>query len=197
MTDALKVALDALREALGECDVVRWVEHPDAVRELLRLSPATGEEYVCQVCEADDDTPHLRTCPIADAWRTLGDPRGADDIERAHVAALHQDRTRIFGVQPSTYEQWRAPLANPNVKEGQVIAFSPEDFRLAAMRPAVTTLESVTCNRCGDPMDFDGESTWFCAHCPRVPPDKCGDFIPYGPSCVLEADHAGEHVYHR
>lgn len=180
MTDALKVALDALREALGECDVVRWVESPDAVRELLKHKP--WRDYAqCADCDAMADDAHRRDCAVADAWRVLGDSRGAEDIERAHAEALamrprgrtaaqeFREAGGIFGVQPTTYEQWRAMLADPNIKEGQVIAFSPEDFRLAAMRPAVTTTIEVTCSLCGERMAYQQDSNlFFCAGCGGV-----------------------------
>lgn len=41
-TDAVKVALDVLREGGADEDLVRWLEHPEAVRELLKYRPAVA-----------------------------------------------------------------------------------------------------------------------------------------------------------
>jgi hypothetical protein len=101
--DAIRIATDILRE-LGLEDVARWVEHPDAVRELLRHDPASTEGYSeahCPACDMAEGYAHARWmkdrrhyCPVAAAWRALGDPRGAADIERAHEEALEWDSRR-------------------------------------------------------------------------------------------------------
>ena len=98
MTPELAVVCDQLR-TLGLEDVARWVEHPEAVRELLRHSPVDAESTEpnmpeCPQCESGPRGPHGRHCEVAAAWRTLGDPRGAADIERAHEEALRQDDAR-------------------------------------------------------------------------------------------------------
>lgn len=103
---ALAVFLDAARECFGELapEVAKWVEHPEAVRELLDFDPVSArggaEEEFCPACDV-----HLTTeshgaskrnehCPVAAAWRALGDPRGAADIERAHEEALREQAGR-------------------------------------------------------------------------------------------------------
>lgn len=103
----LKVLLDAL-ESVGEpvapadvAEVLRWARAPDAVRELLRHTPLqpheVGESVWCRGCAAalansrsGEPYSHLRRCAVAAAWRALGDPRGAEDIERAHDEALRE-----------------------------------------------------------------------------------------------------------
>jgi len=72
---------DRLRELGATDDMLTWLEQPEAVRELMRLSPQTG--YRCESCAAYDDFAHERKCAVAAAWRALDDPRGAADIERA------------------------------------------------------------------------------------------------------------------
>lgn len=86
MTPAqLAVLADHLRSILPEkdaADVVRWAAHPEAVRELLeRAGYEAGES----------PTDRRR---VAAAWRALGDPRGAADIERAHEEALAEENRR-------------------------------------------------------------------------------------------------------
>ena len=69
-----------------------------AVRELLRHSPVSTEDYtgnewesICADCNENvDSRGHLQRCAVAAAWRALGDPRGAADIERAHEEALRE-----------------------------------------------------------------------------------------------------------
>ena len=95
--NARQVAIDILRE-LGHEDEARWLEHPDAVRELLKHDPVERidyEEVGCAgaECGGGDPTseyrqPHSRTCPIAAAWRALGDPRAVADIQQAHERAI-------------------------------------------------------------------------------------------------------------
>ena len=102
---ALAIITDHLRD-LGLEDVARWVEHPDAVRELLRHSPIEPAEYsgneweaLCRDCGENVDesraSAHNRKCLVAAAWRALGDPRGQADIERAHEEAIRE------------YERWQ------------------------------------------------------------------------------------------
>ena len=86
--DALKIATDILRE-LGLEDVARWVEHPDAVRELLAATPNIPYDVErggegCDACSVGYPLAvriHARDCTVATAWRALGDPRGQADIE--------------------------------------------------------------------------------------------------------------------
>lgn len=110
----LAVVCDQLR-TLGLEDVARWVEHPEAVRELLSHAPTSYGGERCEVCDtAFMEESHYRTCSVAAAWRALGDPRGAADVERAHEEALREytrrAATAVFGVQPTTFDQYRAPL---------------------------------------------------------------------------------------
>ena len=89
-------------------DVAKWAANPGAVRELLRCARYTEDEEdpACCDCGAFHDQSHSRTqllnspgkpwrdCTIAAAWRALGDPRGAADIEQAHEQAMRQQATR-------------------------------------------------------------------------------------------------------
>lgn len=131
----LAVVCDQLR-ALGLEDVARWVEHPDAVRELLKrgelahVGDTHAGDWYCNGCGAPTDDAHQsvevnvfgRTpgerehCPIAAAWRALGDPRGQADIERAHEEALNQDRARanrggIWDLSPEQGFTYSAPAS--------------------------------------------------------------------------------------
>lgn len=126
---ALKFATDALRE-VGLDEEARWLEQPQHVRALLKDPPGDRNGECPGSLEYDDATgdvrgyscggsphhPHTRACPVAAAWRALGDPRGAEDIENAHEEALREGRRRsgmmvsrngLFGVDPATYELWR------------------------------------------------------------------------------------------
>ena len=91
-------------------DVAKWAANPGAVRELLKHTPQEAlfaESIECPACDALQDEAHgitpvgigpdwpQRPCPIAAAWRALGDPRGAQDIERAHEEALREHRGRL------------------------------------------------------------------------------------------------------
>lgn len=114
---ALAVLADALRSALPESDaaeVLRWATHPEAVRELLKH--ASGEEFDsggesrCAACFSHDV--HYRTCRIAAAWRALGDPRGAADIERAHEEALREQERRTARVPVGVRRDGRIAFAD-------------------------------------------------------------------------------------
>lgn len=88
--------IDRLRELGATDEMLKWLEHPEAVRELL-LHPPLMEEYgeaICPRCDAPTSVAHLPMCAVAAAWRTLGDPRGAEDVERAQTEALASDRNR-------------------------------------------------------------------------------------------------------
>lgn len=94
---ARQVAIDILRE-LGHEDEARWLEHPDAVRELLRHDPIQRVDYEDIGCagdgcdggdpEHDYTQPHSRDCSVMAAWRALGDSRVDSNIARAHGRAL-------------------------------------------------------------------------------------------------------------
>ncbi len=95
----LAVVADQLR-ALGMEDEARWIEYPEAVRELLRHTPTTENAYdelYCVRCDAQSGDVHRPACHVAAAWRALGDPRGQADIERAHEEALTMARQRSDG----------------------------------------------------------------------------------------------------
>jgi hypothetical protein len=118
---AMKAERDALRLIVTEkfaergpyvkpedaAEVAKWVEHPDAVRTLLGRSITSTTNDGTQVCascgyDVNDmgvsfNYSHERTCWVAAAWRALGDPRGAADIERAHDEALRMARQRSDG----------------------------------------------------------------------------------------------------
>ena len=102
---ALAVLADALRSVLPESDaaeVLRWATHPEAVRTLIALMPVAvnhdgGEIHavVCPDCFESTYEAHGPACKVTAAWRALGDPRGAADIERTHVEALREHRRRF------------------------------------------------------------------------------------------------------
>lgn len=101
--DAIQVAVDILR-TLGLEDVARWVEHPDAVRALLKCGGFSGhrDDLFCSECGESGWDAHERTCPVAAAWRALGDPRGQADIERAHEEALAEQGRIERGRSPAS-----------------------------------------------------------------------------------------------
>lgn len=89
-----EATIDRLRELGATDDVLAWLARPDAVRTLLKLNVYAGFGEVCQECGEGAGDAHLRTCPIAAAWRALGDPRGQADIECAREEAEWEDRRR-------------------------------------------------------------------------------------------------------
>lgn len=81
-------------------DVVKWAANPGAVRELLKWAPMYGYDGQCPSCaEQTERTSHRRDCSLIAAWRALGDPRGAADIERAHEEA-NAEHARRFPTGP-------------------------------------------------------------------------------------------------
>jgi hypothetical protein len=97
--DAVKVAIDILRE-LGREEEARWIEHPGAVRELLKAPMChCGVPF-----DALSDI-HNRTCPVTAAWRAIGDPRWLADVERAHDEALGDDRSRSRRLEQEAAEE--------------------------------------------------------------------------------------------
>lgn len=120
---ALAVLLDAARACYGDtADQVRWLLNPDAVRELLKHTPLAhalgAEESHCPSCGVAPGEAHVhrssfsvkQVCTVADAWRALGDPRGAADIERAHEEALAQQERRRWEVTATPVQRFRAAL---------------------------------------------------------------------------------------
>ena len=89
-----EATIDRLRELGATDDMLKWLEQPEAVRTLLKLSPYNDAER-CEACDEDANDAHLRTCTVAAAWRTLGDPRGAADIEMAELEAHKQEARRM------------------------------------------------------------------------------------------------------
>ena len=101
--EALAVLLDAARACYGDdSEQVRWLLNPGAVRELLSHTPGQiDDDSYCPSCgvglyESHGVTAPRGHCPVAAAWRALGDPRGAADIERAHEEALREQANRIL-----------------------------------------------------------------------------------------------------
>jgi len=93
-------------------DVAKWAANAQHVRELLKHEPTIasyeGEpdavDHQCESCGVFNGGPHRTVafregiatpCRVATAWRALGDPRGAEDIERAHEEALREHRDRL------------------------------------------------------------------------------------------------------
>lgn len=120
-------------------DVARWAAHPEAVRELLRHTPwhlPEDRDYEndspnCAGCTAvsvwnDADDAHARDCPIAAAWRALGDPRGAADIERAWEEALTMARQRSDGPHDAAALLAVMARMNPNPYVGIAAEDLPE-----------------------------------------------------------------------
>jgi hypothetical protein len=136
VSDKLQVITDMLRE-MGMEREATWMEQREHVATLLKLNPRTGEYYVCQVCEMDDGMSHLQACPVAAAWRALGDPRGAEDVERAHEESLRQESQRMNraalgrrGLTLGKQFTFTAPnvTVDPNVKAGDVFVFNPRSI---------------------------------------------------------------------
>lgn len=74
----VEVLLDAAREVYGDdADVVRWIQHPESVRVLLRALPTRH----CQVC--DTYWLHADNCALLRAWDALDDVRGHVAVARA------------------------------------------------------------------------------------------------------------------
>ena len=86
--------VDRLRELGATEEMLTWLREPEAVRALLRLNPTPSRVDVACDCGVDHDEAHFRTCIVVTAWRALGDPRGAEDVERAHEEALLDERWR-------------------------------------------------------------------------------------------------------
>lgn len=111
---ARAIALDALQQSLGlnaadAEEAFRNAQHLVHVRELLSHEPHVryndGDEISeCPQCGTQTAAhgresfpsggPTRRYCRVAAAWRALGDPRGAADIERAHEEALREEGQR-------------------------------------------------------------------------------------------------------
>ncbi len=138
-------------------DVAKWAANPGAVRELLRHEPiaAPEQDQQCASCLSWRDQSHLPRCTIAAAWRALGDPRGAQDIERAHEEALREQDGRgvhcraevpragglvaectrprgHLGACASTSSSARLPMSRA-VERAQMIAESDRVLREAGM----------------------------------------------------------------
>lgn len=109
--------VDRLKELGATDDMLKWLEQPEAVRELLKHEPMTDiDQPQCPGCGVvfGQGEAHRRTgygtgeCPVATAWRALGDPRGAEDIERAWQEAIEADGARDLRER---FEQQNAALA--------------------------------------------------------------------------------------
>lgn len=118
---------DRLRELGATDDMVRWLEHPDAVRELLTYTPTTeGDD--CAGCgvsafissDGRVGRAHLRSCEVVGAWRHLGDKRAAADLIAAELEAwVEHNRRGQFG--PA--RNWGIHIdSSPLVRDGEVIA---------------------------------------------------------------------------
>lgn len=97
----MKVLADALRDALPEKDaaeVLRWAEHPDAVRMLIEHQRLTGEGR-CVNCGELSGRPHAEDCVLMEATRLLGITwvSAVHDLDRAHAEAIGEasERYRI------------------------------------------------------------------------------------------------------
>lgn len=141
MPAQLAVLADHLRSILSEqdaADVARWAQHPEAVRELLLHDPLMFEHDaagVCPRCDAPMGEVHNLTsriesiglrfsCPVTAAWRALGDPRGAADIERAWEEALRQN-VRLF-------PQWARTAQMRPLSPEALVALGPSSIGIAA-----------------------------------------------------------------
>lgn len=120
---ALAVLIDAARACYGDdSEQVRWLLNPDAVRELVKHDPQILEvgldSTICPSCEVGPGqahqalltitgkvavSPSRQRCAVAAAWRALGDPRGAADIERAHEEALREQSLRAVDRGPGSW----------------------------------------------------------------------------------------------
>ena len=126
---------DRLRELGATDDVLRWVRNPDAVRALLKDPPAdrNGEcpgsiEYDDAsrdvrgfACGGSEYDSHRRDCPIAAAWRALGDPRGAADIENAHEEALREHSRGLLSNVPTQRLAAASALSRDGVLSSEAV----------------------------------------------------------------------------
>lgn len=142
-----EATIDRLRELGIADDMLTWLAHPDAVRAMLKLGPYNDADR-CVACDEDAVDAHLRACPIAAAWRALGDPRGQADIERARDEAEWEDKSRerrsrmreaglvasaaALELEETAAVQWRrynATLAESRMmRDGETYALRPSDF---------------------------------------------------------------------
>lgn len=90
-------------KAEDAADLLKWAAHPEAVRELMKHTPAyQDEDLVCPASECVTEHgrwPHTRACAIAAAWRALEDPRAAADHELAYEQAIAEDYQRAVNAQ--------------------------------------------------------------------------------------------------
>lgn len=114
VTEKFARELEVAAQPDDAAEVLRWATNPGAVRELLKHTPAYApEDLVCPASECVTEHgrwPHTRQCPIASAWRALGDPRGAADIELAHDQALIEDEIHEIALRQDLTESQRLCL---------------------------------------------------------------------------------------
>ena len=92
--DALKVLSDVLREALPERDaedLIRWAQHPDAVRRLIEHQRLT-EGGRCVACGMLSGRDHAEDCVLLEATERLDITwhSPVHELDRAHEEALQQ-----------------------------------------------------------------------------------------------------------
>lgn len=117
-------------------DVAKWASNAQHVRELLKRAEyhqadEEGGNSPCVECGSDSYSAHFGPCLVAAAWRALGDPRGAEDIERAHEEALASNRRR----PARAWMDGDQPVAIGEIREGQAVLVVPRPagvFRLAS-----------------------------------------------------------------
>jgi len=151
VSDKLRVITDMLRE-LGMEREATWVEQREHVATLLKqpMGEFNDDGMSCSGCGCDVsfDT-HFRACPVAAAWHVLGDPRGAENIERAHEEALRRERTRIEALNPGelTSGAQRALFVARMLEEGLRALFSVDAARDATVSRAAALASLVDAGR--------------------------------------------------
>ena len=133
-------------------DVAKWAQNPGAVRNLLvraRYTEVThgGDDESCCDCGAYAEESHSRTqlldspgkpwrdCIVAAAWRALADPRGAQDIERAHEEALREQHSRdqhAKWVREEPARRASFDLGARMIAQANAMLAIPSPFRLAS-----------------------------------------------------------------
>lgn len=130
-----EATIDRLRELGATDEMLTWLRHPEAVRALLKGEPTdrngecTGAESGCY---GSPYAPHIRLCEVAASWRTLGDPRGAQDIELAHEEALLEHKTRAHNAEMDRHAPFQRIniVADPNMRDGEIFGIDAASFDL-------------------------------------------------------------------
>jgi len=116
VTDKLQVVVDMLREHGFDAEA-KWIEQREHVAFYLTTLPADRNGECPDGCGGYHSVAHIASCKVAAAWRALGDPRGAEDIEVAHEEALRDEAWRNnpnYGA-PMTVNEYLRSIYSPEL----------------------------------------------------------------------------------